>query len=147
MSIWTTREELIHQAVTLCRQGMTRRAIARALGVSRNTVRKILEEHAQAREQPHEALASPPERAPRPTKLDDFRVRITELLARYPDITAQRVFEEIQGAGYDGGYTAVKEHVREVRPAPAPAPSLPTPIHGPGKMAESDWSPYTIDFG
>ena len=147
MSIWITREELIHQAVTLCRQGMTRRAIARALGVSRNTVRKILEEHRKAREEPHEPLASPPERAPRPTKLDDFRVRITELITRYPDITAQRVFEELQGAGYDGGYTAIKEHVREVRPAPPPEPSLPTPIHGPGEMAESDWSPYTIDFG
>src|SRR5262249_27117751 len=30
--------------------------------------------------------------------------------------------------------------------APRPAPSLATPEYGPGEMAESDWSPYEIDF-
>jgi orotate phosphoribosyltransferase-like protein len=37
-----TREELVHQVVTLAKQGTTRRAIARALGVSRNSVRALL---------------------------------------------------------------------------------------------------------
>ncbi len=47
---WNTREELIYQTVQMA---ASRRAIARALGVSRNTVRGILEQHAQQREQPH----------------------------------------------------------------------------------------------
>ena len=42
MSTWSSREELAHQVVVLARQRMSRRAIARALGVSRNTVKKIL---------------------------------------------------------------------------------------------------------
>jgi transposase len=131
---------------TLHAQGLTRRAIARALQVSRNTVRKMLSEHATAHRLAHSALPVPAARTPRPQKLDAFRGKVTELLARYPQITAQRVFEELRAAGFDGGYTAVKRHVRVVRPPPAPTPSLPTPLHGPGELAESDWSPHTIDF-
>jgi hypothetical protein len=36
--------------------------------------------------------------------------------------------------------------MRKVRPAPKPTPSLTTPEYGPGEMAESDWSPYTMQF-
>ena len=42
------RQELVHKVVTLSAEGLTRRAIARALSVSRNTVRKILAEHRAA---------------------------------------------------------------------------------------------------
>jgi transposase len=144
--MWTTRVELDHQVVTLSGQGLGRRAIARALGVSRNTVRKILEAHGHARRERQAALAPPPERVPRPQKIDDFRGKVTELLTRFPDITAQRIFEELRAAGYGGSYTQVKRHVRGVRPPPHPEPSMPTPSFGPGEMAESDWSPYMIDF-
>lgn len=146
MSPWTTREELTHKAVTLCQQGLTRRAIARALSISRNTVRKLLAGHESARKEPHSALPVPAARAPRLRKIDDHRARVADLLARHPQITAQRVFEELRAAGFDGGYSAVKLYVRAARPRPAPTPSLPTPDHGPGEMAESDWSPHTIDF-
>ena len=146
MPSWNTREELQHQAVTLHGQGLSRRAIARALGVSRNTVRNLIVAHGQARRAPHAQLVAAPERAPRASKLDAFRERAIELLARYPGITAQRVFEELRGAGFEGGYTAVKKLVRRERPKPLPTPSLPTPVYGPGEMAESDWSPHTIDF-
>ena len=40
---WHTREELEHQVVALSKQGVPARAIARALGVSRNTVRALRE--------------------------------------------------------------------------------------------------------
>ena len=42
---WRTREELIHQLVTLHQQGLSRRALAGALGISRNTVKVILAAH------------------------------------------------------------------------------------------------------
>jgi transposase len=143
---WRTREEMIHQLVTLHRQGVTRRAIARALGVSRNTVKALLENHAAAREQEHKALPPLPAQAPRASKVDAYEERFRELLVRYPDITAQRVFETLREQGYDGGYTAVKKRMRRLRPPPRPAPSLTTPAYGPGEMAESDWSPYEITF-
>ena len=95
---------------------------------------------------PQTALAAPPARAPRETKLTPFVERIAALLDRYPEITAQRVFEELRGTGFDGGYTAVKTHLRKVRPTPRPEPSKATPVYAAGQMAESDWSSHRIDF-
>lgn len=143
---WRSREELVHQIVTLAADRMSRRAIARAVGVSRNTVKAILKLHAAERRAEHSALPAPTPKAPRPKKTDSFRNRIAELFVRYPDITAQRVFEILRADGFDGGYTAVKKHVRTLRAPRKPAPSLTAPSYGPGEMAESDWSPYTIDF-
>lgn len=139
-------EDLVHDVVKLDKEGMKWRAISRALGISRNTVRQIVEEHQQAREQPHTALPAPPA-SPRPSKLDPFREKVDNLLKTYPDITAQRVLETLcEKEGYDGGYTGVKELVRRMRPRPAPTPSLETAPRVPGDMAECDWSPYRVAF-
>jgi transposase len=147
MNSWQSQEELVYQVVTLESQGMSRRAISRALGVSRNTVRRILKEHTKARKTKGRPALSPTrEHAPRPSKLDIFRPKVDELLSTYPDITAQRVLERLQEAGFDGGYTIVRELVKTLRPKPQPAVSLPTPTYEPGEMAESDWSPYRIVY-
>ncbi len=146
MPTWRNREELIKEAVALARQRVSRRAIARSLGVSRNTVKEILLQHEHTRLQPHSALIPAKARAPRGSKLDEFADKMRLLLDEYGDITAQRVFEELRTAGYEGGYTIVKDAVRKLRPKKKPAPSLETPRFGPGRMAESDWSPYTVDF-
>ena len=143
---WRTREELDHQVVILTKQGMSRHAIARALGVSRNTVRKILRANDHQRDAGHTAIATPPARVPRATKLDAHHPRIDDLLARYPDITAQRVWEILTDEGFRGGYTGVKKHLRRVRPIPKPTPSFEAPEFGPGEMAESDWSPYDLTY-
>jgi transposase len=143
---WHTREELIHQVAILTTQGMSRRAITRALGVSRNTIRKILREQAKQRDAGHTVLEKHPERAPRAAKIDGYRAKVEALLVRYPDITAQRVFEILRDEGFTGGYTGVKKHLRRVRPPPRPTPSLEAPVFGPGEMAESDWSPYELTY-
>ena len=143
---WSSREELVHKVVTLSQAKMSRRAVSRVLQISRNTVRSILDEHEAGREVEHSAVPPRPSRAPRPSKLDSFKERVAALLAKFEDITAQRVFEILRDEGFEGGYTAVKRHVRAVRPPPLPTPSLRTPDYGPGEMAESDWSPYEIEF-
>jgi transposase len=143
---WRNREELAHQVALLAKQGEPRRAIARALGVSRNTVRTLLAAHAEDRDTEHVAIPRRPSRAPRPTKLDPWRPRVAELMTRFADITAQRVLEILRDEGFDGGYTGVKKHVRAMRPPAKPTPSLTTPDYGPGEMAESDWSPYEVHF-
>lgn len=146
---WKNREELAHQIVTLARDKTPRRAIARALGISRNTVKSVLDEHAAKRSTEHSALddVARPTRAPRASKLDPFRARVLQLFEQYPHITAQRVFERLRDEeGFDGSYTAVKTFVRRVRPRNKPAPSLPTPVREPGKTAESDWSPYALTY-
>jgi transposase len=142
---WRTREELVHQIVTLAAAGTAQRQIARATGVSRNTVKAVLAAHKVQREGNHRALSAP-KHAPRPKKIDAYDGRICELFARYPDITAQRVLEILKSEGFDGGYTAVKKYVRRARPGNKPTPSLTAPSYGPGEMAESDWSSYAIKF-
>jgi transposase len=144
---WHSREQLLQQLVTLHRQGLSRRAIARALGISRNTVKVMLAAHLAAREETGQpALAARPSRAPRASKVDAYAARATELLGQYRDITAQRVFETLREEGFTGGYTAVKKYVRAQRPPPRPTPSLATPEYGPGEMSENDWSPYDVTF-
>jgi transposase len=144
MSRWNSREELVHQVVLLARQGVKFRAIARTLQVARNTVRSILAAQAEALAAPHGALDTKPARAPRERVVTAWSGRIAELVTKYVDITAQRVFEEIGREGYTGGYTAIKDHLREVRPRVLITPSMPTPVYGPGQMAESDWTPCTV---
>jgi len=137
--------QLVHDVVQLDKEGMKWRAIARALHVSRNTVRRIVTEHDASREAPHTAL--PARRSlVRPSKLDAFRAQIDNLLLAYPDITAQRVFEILREKGFGGGYTGVKVLVRKLRPKSPPKPSLQTPPRIPGDMGECDWSPYEVPF-
>jgi transposase len=137
---------LVYNVVQLARDGMRRRAIARALRISRNTVRKILQVHGVVREQPHSALTVS-KKITRASKLDPFRQRIDVMLAQYPDITSQRVFEKLRDEeGYSGGDTIVKDLVRRIRKKPPNKPSLETPPREPGDMAECDWSPYAVTF-
>lgn len=138
--------EIEHEVVMLLQQGMSRRAIARALHVGRNRVKEIAQKHRRARQQVHSALERKPKRAKRRSKLDPYRDQVKALLGEFEDITAQRVYEELKKSGYDGGDNIVKALVRKLRPKPKPRPSLQMPDYGPGKMAESDWSPYLIDF-
>ena len=146
MSGFRNEEELRHEVGVLHREGMSKRAIARALKVSRNTVRKLLVAHAKSRRTSRLALDKGASRLPRTSKLDEFREQVGGLLKEFSDITAQRIFEELKAKGFVGGYTAVKDWVRKVRPKAPPTISMPVERHGPGKMGECDWSPYKIDF-
>src|ERR1700691_1296587 len=130
---WYTREQMIQELVMLHRQGSSRRAIARALGISRNTVKVLVAAHAATRDDGQPAVVKRPARAPRASKVDAYAPRIAALLEQYPDITAQRVFESLREEGFTGGYTAVKKYVRRIRPPPRPEPSLTTPEYGPGE--------------
>ena len=96
MSTWSTRKDLVHKVVTLHVQGVPWRAIARAVSISRNTVRKIVLQHQAARESEHTALPTPLKRRPRQKKIDAFAVQVADLFARFPDINAQRVFEDLR---------------------------------------------------
>jgi len=91
--------------------GVSIRSVQRETGLHFNTVKKIL------------ANPSPPPfkcpDRPKP-KLGPYLGRIWDILSSDKDIpkkqrhTAKRIFEVLQAEGYDGGYTAVKEAVREM---------------------------------
>jgi transposase len=88
---WRSREELVHQIVTLMKDGVSMRAITTAVGVSRNTVKAIVAAHRIARTTEHVAITPPPARAPRASKLDPFKPRVVELMTRFEDIQQRRV--------------------------------------------------------
>lgn len=137
-----TEPDLANLVVFLSAKGRSQRSISKELGLSRNTVRGILDRVARQRSQGHTAL---PGKQLRPSKLDDFAVDIAELLGDFPDITAVRLHEELAGRGFDGGYTIVRERLRAVRPKPKAAP-VERFETDPGRQGQQDWSPYTIDF-
>lgn len=142
-------EELAHDVVMLAQQQMTERAIARALHVGRNRVRKILRAHAAARSGPVPPSALPAPPATRPSVLDVHHDFIRDLLARFPDITARRVYEELCARVepvFEGRYTIVKALVRKLRPKPVVELSTPMEEPEPGKVAECDWATILLDF-
>jgi transposase len=97
----------------LHRQGLTVSAIARELGVDRKTVRKCIARGLE-----------PPVYGPRKTHkrlIDPFIPYLRERVTAYPGLTGRRLLRELREHGYDGGYTAVTDTLRELRPAPLPA--------------------------
>jgi len=84
-------------------------AIAARLHCSRHTVAKALK-----LEQPPTARATP-----RASVLDPYLDRIQELLAKYPDLSAVRIREEIARGpeGYSGSVSLLRRYLRQVRPA------------------------------
>jgi len=137
------RARLVYDVVRRSERGESIRQIARTKGIARKTVRKIVRDNTQRRSEGDNAMARAgvKPRVPRPSKLDPYTKTIDKLLEEYDDITAQRVFEQLQAEGFDGGYTIVKEYLRRVRPKAARRAFDPV-VTPPGKQAQVDWSPY-----
>jgi transposase len=85
------------------------RVIARRLHCARHTVAAALE------------LTQPPAQAAarRTSLLDPYVAQIKELLAKYPELSAVRIREEIARGpqGYTGSATVLRRYLRKIRPA------------------------------
>lgn len=75
----------------------------------------------------------------RPSKLDPFKGVIVALLGRHP-YTAQQILQQLRTQGYGGGYSILKEWVRQVRPVRRPA--FLRLEFGPGECAQVDWGSF-----
>lgn len=115
----------------LARQGVPIRAIARQMGVSRNTVRRYLREEAPRRYGP---------RRPRRTKLDAFKGYISQRVqaAGRIVIPATVLFREIREQGYAGGISQLKAFIATVRPAKTPEPLVRFETE-PGRQMQVDF--------
>ena len=117
-------------------EGMPIKAIARTLGISRNTVRAAL------------ASDGPPkyERRPAGSAVDAFEPRIRELLQAYPTMPATVIAERV---GWDRGLTVLKDRVRELRPAYLPPDPASRTAYEPGELAQCDFwfPPVTVPAG
>ena len=121
----------------LHRQGLSVSAIALQLGVDRKTVRKYLARGL-------EAPAYGP-RQPRPRRIDPFVPYLRERVETWPGLTGRRLFRELKECGYRGGYTAVTDVLRDLRPPAAPAFEVrfETP---PGDQAQVDFAQFQVAF-
>jgi transposase len=121
----------------LHQQGLSVSAIARRTGLTRATVRKYI---ARGIEPP---VYGP--RPPRQTRLAPFERFRRDRVAAFPELTGRRLHREIRELGYEGGYTAVKDFLREVRPRTSAGFELrfETP---PGRQAQVDFAHFRTVF-
>ena len=113
-------EQKRNEIVSRFRAGASIRRIARDLGLARNTVSGVL---AEVQSQRAGTDAAMPSRR-RSRQLDHYEPVLQELLGRYPDLTAMRLLEELRQRGFSGGYTVVRQRLRELRPKTVPAPVI-----------------------
>jgi transposase len=121
-------------------QGKSIKAIARALKLSRNTVRKVVRSNATAFSYAREVQPLP--------KLGGWTAELERLLARNDAqparerLTLIRLFEELRSLGYGGGYDAVRRYARSWRRGRA-ATSVGAFVplsFAPGEAFQFDWS-------
>lgn len=125
--------------------GWSQSDIARWLGVNRRTVYRWIQSGCLDRELDEEQIRYGPREVVR-RKIDPYRGIIQTRLGECPKLSAVRLLEECRAAGYDGGYTQVKEFVRELRGQiePEPVVRFETP---PGHQAQVDFAEFKTDFG
>jgi hypothetical protein len=120
--------------------GTTKSAVARQLGISRDTIHRWIRAGDLDRDLDRKPVRYGP-RAPAPTKLDPHKSIIEARLAAYPELSAVRLLDEIRAAGYGGSYTQLKAYVRRVRPVLGPEPVIrfETPA---GRQAQVDFARF-----
>lgn len=121
----------------LHQQGPTVSANSRETGIDRKTVRKYIERGL-------EVPAYGP-RKPRATVIDPFASYLRERVKTYPGLTGSRLLRELRDRGYAGGYTAVTDFLRDVRPPANPGFEVrfETP---PGEQAQVDFAQFHVVF-
>jgi transposase len=121
----------------LCRaEGMPVKAVARVMGVSKNTVKRAL------------AADGPPryQRAVRGSIVDPVEPRIRELLQVWPTMPATVIAERI---GWRHSLTVLKDRIRELRPVYLPPDPASRTTYAAGEVAQCDlWFPaITLPVG
>ena len=121
----------------LHRQGLSISEIARRLDVDRKTVRAYL---AKGLEPP-----TYKKRAPALGVLERFAPYLRERLVAYPGLTAVRLWRKIKERGFAGGYSAVRDGVRDLRPPRSSGFEVrfETP---PGEQAQVDFARFEVEF-
>jgi transposase len=121
-------------------QGKAIKAICRELGVSRKVVRKVL--RSEATEFRYEREEQPlPRIGPWRAELDRLLVA-NEAKPGRERLTLIRVFENLRGQGYDGGYDAVRRYARGwQRDRSSTSVDAFVPLSfAPGEAYQFDWS-------
>ncbi len=113
-------------------EGMGIKAIARYIGVSRNTVREAVRSQHPPRY----------ERPARGSAVDVVEPKIIELLRVFPDMPATVIAERV---GWDRSMTVLRDRVGELRPLFVPPDPCQRTSYRPGELAQFDlWQPDAV---
>ena len=111
-------------------EGLSQRQIAQRLRCCWRTVKKAL------------AMEHPPDETSRPRRgsiIDPYKSKIDALIAKYPELSAERVLEEIRKEpdGYTGQISVVRGYLRQIRPARGRV--YQEVFYEPGEAMQVDW--------
>lgn len=125
--------EIRMEIKVLHKRGMSIRAIARELGISRNTVRSHLK-----------AKSEKPQYSPRPAPsslLDEYRDYISKRISdAHPyKIPATVIAREITERGYHGGLSILREFIRSLNCTTAEPEQIVRFETEPGRQMQVDW--------
>jgi transposase len=116
-------------------EGDSIRAIAKAMQLSRKSVRKMLGITPATKRVRERKISS---------LLDPYRAQIGELLDGSPAMKAPAVLERVRAQGYQGGITVLRELLRTLRPAAAGSREAYLTLDFlPAQKVQVDWA----DFG
>jgi transposase len=116
-------------------EGLGVRAIAKRLGLSRNTVRKYLRE-------PRVPVYGPRSRSP--SKLAPFEAWLTERTQEDGVWNSVRLHRELRERGYVGGKTILKDYLRPLRPPKTPNVVVRYEVP-PGVEAQVDFGVFAFE--
>ncbi len=123
MEDWAEVQRLFH------REGLTKRAIARRLGMSRTTVIRLL------------GLGEPPRyvRGLKGSLVDPFADEIAAMLDEDAEAPATVILDHLRRSGYGGGISILKAHLARVRPGFLAARAFQRTSYLPGEIGQLDW--------
>ena len=98
-------EQTRNEIIARFGQGHSMRSIARTLGVSRGAVSRAVHGHQAGREAGADGPSELRPRRRHRSLLDPFTDTIGQLLDRYPNITVERLLQELRKEDYPGSYT------------------------------------------
>jgi transposase len=93
--------------IALHRKGLKQRAIARKLGISRNTVKKYIENP--------DLVFKPPNCRNRKSLLDPYAENIKAWIEEDSEYTAAWIYDRLSNMGFIGSYEIVKRRVRKIK--------------------------------
>ncbi len=117
--------------------GWADRKIARKLRLSRDTVKKYLENPERVHKRPVRA-----------SKLDPYHDLIDQFLEQDPEVKAPVVLQRIQQNGFDGKITIVRDHLLKIRGQLKNREPFIRFESPPGKQVQIDWGHFgSLSYG
>jgi transposase len=128
-----------HEIQILKNAGVMNREVVEVTGVSRRTVQRVASEPAV-----ENLLERSQSRVGRPSKVDNLREHIAEILGKEPDLPTVEILHRVRERGYQGGKSALYNLVAALR-SPVTAPVVR--FEGlPGEFSQHDFGMVAVRY-